>query len=325
MSGNVSEKITLNFSWMGPSSRVSEQKDLSVHTIDLVFKDANTNTSVVMPDDIQPSRIVKLPFTCPGPLKVTIEQIRDLKIYARIYMGRPNEGSSIRRMPAREITLKVPQELKIGKTYNLEVTSVDTSDDLSLSANLVEEGGFDRDEFQRRAGNMGEALIREGRQNLELLSRGGVVVFDSSSTRGDVLAHGLRGVIRAGQQMIPALEVPHTQPLEAPEDPLEAPEDLDKLSVDELQSLFNKTFIKDKQFEIARTKAAKAGDINELNRIVALEVQNSQLLMNLGEALEKKGVTPQMPDSEEFQSAANESAQSQAEQLHAVQEMCIQQ
>ncbi len=78
----------------------------------------------------------------------------------------------------REVRLDIPDNLELGQTYSLVVSS----NDLSLSARLVKEEIADRskeeekkakttgDEFQRRIGKMGEALIAEGLQNLSLAS-----------------------------------------------------------------------------------------------------------------------------------------------------------
>jgi len=104
----------------------------------------------------------------------------------------------------REIKLEIPNELEIGQTYTLVVKSVE----FSLSACLVKEekskveGSNDEmnPEFRRRLRNMGVALAREGVQNLNLVLNGGGGVINSSSTSADIFAHGIQGVIRAGQE-----------------------------------------------------------------------------------------------------------------------------
>ena len=158
---------------------------------------------------------------------------------------------------------------------------------------------------------MGKALITEGLQNLSLASTGN---FNSSST-GDVVAHGMRGVIRAGQEMHPDIKVPHSKTSESASD-------LDKLNSAELQLRFEATFKQDKEFESQRMRAALAGNIPEMNRILEAETANSQLLMNLAEALQRKGVEPKMPQSGSFMSAANESAGLHAEALKGLQDNC---
>jgi hypothetical protein len=115
----------------------------------------------------------------------------------------------------------------------------------------------------------------------------------------------MTGVIRAGKEMHPEIRVPYTKPPESASD-------LDKLSAGELQSRFEATFKKDKEFESQRMRAALAGNTPEMNRILEAETANSQLLMNLAEALQRKGIEPKIPQSASFMSAADES-----EKLHA--------
>lgn len=69
-------------------------------------------------------------------------------------------------------------------------------------------------------------------------------------------------------------------------------------------------------------RAAIAGNIKEINRIIEVEHANSQLLIELAEALERKGIKAQIPQSESFQSAANQSSEAQAEALKGLQETC---
>ncbi len=90
----------------------------------------------------------------------------------------------------------------------------------------------------------------------------------------------------------------------------------------ELQLRFEATFKQDKEFESQRIRAALAGNIPEMNRILEAETANSQLLMNLAEALQRKGVEPKMPQSGSFMSAANESAELHAEALKGLQDNC---
>ena len=158
---------------------------------------------------------------------------------------------------------------------------------------------------------MGEALIEEGLRNLSLASRG---AFDFASP-ADVVAHGMRGVIRAGQEMHPEIRVPYTKPPESAFD-------LDKLSAGELQSCFEATLIQDKKFESQRMRAALAGNMPEMNRILEAETANSQLLMNLAEALQRKGIETRIPQSGSFRSAADESAELQATALRGIQNNC---
>ncbi len=350
----VNEKIILNFGWEGPTSKNggSSEGGLEVGVVELLFKDAKTEISVDIPENISPSRVTKLPFICrryqeteceiqgrkfkplqqetrPNSLTATIEQMRNLTIKAVFFEESPNKGPKIMDIHGkitqktydlrtdREIKLEVPEELEIGQTYSLIITS----NKLSLTARLLKEEKVktevkvNNDEFKRRVNKMGEALVAEGIQNLHLASKGGAGVFDSSSTEADIYAHGIQGVIRAGQQMHPDIKVPHTKPSETPSD-------LNKLDIDELQSRFQETFIKDKKFEKQRLEAAIAKNIPEMNRITELEHANSQLLISLAIALEKKGVKPQVPQSENFQDAATQSRQAHTEALKNIEDQC---
>lgn len=322
----TSEKIVLNFAWTGPNtwSGGSSRGGLDVRVVDLVFKGATTNVSVHLPENINPVAPQKFSFTCrkswkethPDSLCVTTEQVRNLALKAGVFekgrpigpkvmdsSGRITQQETLRRSDT-PIELEVPEELELGQTYNLVVSS----EDLSLSARLVKTTvaspsaedvkEASRDEFRGRMDKMGEALITEGLRNLGLASRG---AFDSSS-RADIVAHSVRGVLRAVQKMHPEIRVPYSKPAETAFD-------LDKLSVAELQSRFEVTFKQDKEFESQRIKAALVGNIPEINRILEAETANSQLLMYLAEALQRKGVEPTMPQSGSFMSAASESAE----------------
>lgn len=337
----ATEKIILNFAWTGPNiwRGGSSRGGLDVGVVDLIFKGATTDISIHLPENINPVTPQKFSFTCrkslkethPDSLRVTIEQIHNLTIKAGFFekgrsigpmvmdfSGKITQQQPLRRSD-REVRLDIPDNLELGQIYSLVVSS----NDLSLSARLVKEEIADRskkeekkakttgDEFQKRMGKMGKALITEGLQNLSLASTGN---FNSSST-GDVVAHGMRGVIRAGQEMHPYIKVPHSKPSESASD-------LDKLNSAELQLRFEATFKQDKEFESQRMRAALAGNIPEMNRILEAETANSQLLMNLAEALQRKGVEPKMPQSGSFMSAANESAELHAEALKGLQDNC---
>ena len=334
----TSEKIVLNFAWTGPNTwrGGSSRGGLDVRVVDLVFKGATTGISVHLPENINPVAPQKFSFTCrkswkethPDSLCVTTEQVRNLALKAGVFekgrpigpmvmdsSGRITQQQTLRRSD-RAIELGLPEELELGQTYSLVVSS----DDLSLSARLVkeekagrsrEEEKASKDEFGGRMGKVGEALIAEGLRNLGLASSG---AFDSSSP-ANVVAHGMRGVIRAGQEMHPEIRVPYTRPSESASD-------LDKLSASELQSLFEATFKQDKEFESQRMRAAMAGNMPEMNRILEAETANSQLLMNLAEALQRKGIEPKMPDSGSFMSAASVSAELHADALKGLQDNC---
>lgn len=339
------EKVILNFGWQGPSSwhGGSSHGGLDVGVIDLVFKSSTTRVSVSIPDNISPGSAQKLPFTCrrflaqethPDSLKVTAEQILNLTIKAGIFEESPRKGAAIMDSRGqvtrekhilrsdREIELERPEELEAGQTYSLVVTS----DDFSLSARLLKEDREDpiiedekkasKDESQNLMRKMGEALIKEGMQNLDLASKGGAGVFNSSSTLAEAFAHGMRGVIRAGQQINAGFRVPHTRPLESPSN-------LDMLTTEELQSLFEAAITKDKELEAQRMKAALAGNIEDVNKNFEEDLKNSQFLINLTEALERRGIEAQMPQSTSFQSAAAQAAQANDEAIKSLEAACV--
>lgn len=309
-------KIVLSFGWEGPNSWQES-------VVNLAFKNAKTEIYVCIPDNISPSTVQKLSFTCqryregechktyPDSLRVTIEQIRNLTIKKGIF-----EEPRVFRS-AGEIKLEVPKELEIGQTYCLVATSLSArlQKKESRHSAMKEERKVSQDEFQRRMEKMGEALVEVGVQNLHLASKGGAGVFDISSTNADIFAHGMQGVIRSAQHMHPDIQVPYTKPSESPSD-------LDTLSKEELQLRFDETLKKDQEFETRRMRAAIAGNIQEMNRITELEHPNSQLLINLAEALERKKIKAQIPQSESFKSAVNESVEAHIEALEIAQERC---
>lgn len=78
--------------------------------------------------------------------------------------------------------------------------------------------------------------------------------------------------------------------------------DLDMLSVDKLQSRFEETCKQVKELESQRTLAVLARNEREMKRISEAEHINSEMLMNLGKALQRKGVTVEIPKFESFMS-----------------------
>ncbi|MFZ0565706.1 MAG: hypothetical protein WAM28_05940 [Chlamydiales bacterium] len=268
-------KIYLNFGWEGPNrwngGWSHGGSDISV--VNLVFKNAKDDISVHIPDNISPSTVQKLPFTYrryrdrrefkvlsqethPSRLSVTIEQIHNLTLKAGIFTESPHRGLAIMGSSGaashqkrilrsdREIRLELPEELEIGETYTLVVTS----NDYSLSARLQKEE----------------------------------------------------------KQIHPQIKVPDSRPSESSCD-------LDLLSAEELQSRFAIASKKDIEFENQRLQAAKAGNLEEINRIVNAELKNSQLLINLSEALKRKGIETQFPQPNLDQSLAtlNETCKTQ--------------
>jgi len=327
MAMQAARGVVLNFVWQGPS--VSDE-GVAVKVVDLTFTDAATEISVDIPAAVRGFGGRKLLFTCQRyseeerrvervletttqeSLVLTVEQIRSLKVTAKTTEESPEDSSIHKKcaLRAHEIELEIPKGLASGRIYNLVISSkegpfsfsacVEKSNESEEKASLNERSG--------RMCKMGEELIAEGVRNLELAKRGG----GSFSGPADVFAHGMQGVVRAGQQMHPGIQVPNSKPSETPLN-------LDKLTVAELQSRFEKTFIKDKQFEYQRMQAARRGDVAEVNRIISAEHANSQLLINLAQTLEKKGASPQIPQTEEFQAAERQAAEAQA---NAVKESC---
>ncbi len=347
----------LNFAWTGPniSQGGTSRGGLDVLVVNLMFKGAKTDISVDLPKNINPARLQQFPFICrryhetgmelsgrsvkslpsvtyPKSLCITIEQVHNLTVRAGFFeRGQPigpqvmdssgiiTQQETVLRSD-RDVSLEIPEELVLGQRYNLIVSS---DDHLSLLARLVKatiaasplaQGGgkASGEEFRERIGRMGEALREEGEKNIELALRGD---FDSAST-ADVVAHSLRGFIRAGQKMHPEITAPTNTK------PAQSASDLDKFSTAELQSRFEAIFKKDKELESQRMRAALAGNVPEMNRILEAETVNGQLLINLAEALQRKGVKPQIPETTSFQSAARVSEELHADALRDIQKNC---
>lgn len=344
----------LTFGWVGPSSWRGgcSQGGIDVAGVDLIFKDARrTEISVSIPNNISPTIVQKLPFICrkypegtgeladrklisqakvtrTNSLNVTSEQIRTLKIVVGTLeqsspegplimhsTGKGTQEKHVRRKDS-EVELEVPAELEIGQTYRI----VMTSNNFLFSACLSKEEKAKKTvneepsqkEYQSRLAKMGEALIQEGVQNFNIALTGGGGVFDSSTSTADIFAHGIQGVFRAGQHVNQDIKVPYSKPTESASD-------LDKLSKDELQALFEKVYEKDKNYEIQRMRASAACNINELNQVIEEEHKNSQLLVMVSEALNRKGFKAQTPQSESFQAAATQSLEMH---VKALQETC---
>lgn len=148
----TSGKIVLNFAWTGPNTWLggSSRGGLDARVVDLVFQGATTNVSVHLPENIYPIAPQKFSFTCrklmkpfllqwkethPDSLCVTTEQVRNLALKAGMFeKGRPTGPmvlDSSGRITQQEtllrsdisIDLEVPEELELGQTYNLVVSS----------------------------------------------------------------------------------------------------------------------------------------------------------------------------------------------------------
>lgn len=169
-STSATNKIILNFGWIGPNTWKGgwSKGGLDVRVVDLKFKDAKTEFSVHLPANISPAKVEGFSFTCrryrtglnignrvldketqPDSLSVTIEQIQNLTINARIFEKSSWEGNAMLDSSGkiireerilksdRTVGLKIPEALEIGKTYRLLITSVDL--DLTARVELFEE------------------------------------------------------------------------------------------------------------------------------------------------------------------------------------------
>jgi hypothetical protein len=326
------EHVFLTFKWEGPSQLHGGHAHggSTVDTINLIFQDARTAIFVNILQGLPPF-LTPLRFTCrkpvqqqaaaavrethPKKLAVTIDQIRKLSISAGIITINSSTKSTSFDITQSNlaIQLNIPADLEIGEKYSLVVRS----DGENLSAKLEkreEEGeGSSKKEFRLKVQNMGKALIREGERNLEQALNGTHPLLDSSTTRADVFAHGMQGVLRAGKQMHPGLKATISKSETSPED-------LELLSTEELQELFEETFVKDKRYEIQRHEFACAGDIEGVNRIHDVEMKNSQLLITIAGKLEERGIDPQIPSSDKFRSLALQSGQGMQSQLQTIME-----
>lgn len=303
----TSEKIVLNFAWTGPNTwhGGSSRGGLDVGVVDLVFEGAKTAISVHLPSDINPQNPRKFSFTCrkpdraqethPQQLSVSIDQVHHLTVRAGMFKkGRPigpiildqetgqvTQQQTVRRSN-RDVQLEIPKELEPGQIYSLLIAS---SKDLHLSARLVKEKPVEESECSARLKKMGEALILEGMKNLELASAG-----KGPETSTGVYAHCIQGVVRAGQEMHPDIQVPRVSPADSSVN-------LDELSVEELQERFNGAFKQDLLLRKQMQEASFAGDIPRLNSLLRADLLNSQLVIQLHEALERKGAKTLIPSS----------------------------
>lgn len=332
--------VDIGFAWEGPNTWRGgiANGGLEVREVNLIFKGAERiDVSVHIPPNINPDIVTKFPFTCrryhetemtlgdrksrlPANetncklLKVGLEQIKDLTIRAGFFeKGRSSgaicmtssTGNVAQLQPVirsdRDINLEAPKKLGEGQVYTLFITS----DDLDLSAKLIRETEMPPVVQKEKAAN------REGAQNLGLASGGGAHV----SSEADAYAHEMQGVVRADQEMHSGIGEPVSKPSESPSE-------LDKLPIEELQSRFEATFIQDKKFEVQRMKAARAGNREEVKRIIQPELENGRLLCELAKAIERKGVRPQIPQTENFQSAERQSRALHDDALRNLEESC---
>ncbi|HSX03660.1 MAG TPA: hypothetical protein VLG76_02920 [Rhabdochlamydiaceae bacterium] len=319
------------------SSQFFGQKDTNVCAIDLVGTKSEISAESDRSRGDSSLKAGRLKWCTPNnndldQIALTPKVAKAIQLTARVFESYNNPWKMIKGLdgvtrPEQRvrrydipITIEDHPEFETGKCYLIKVQKVQEHRLKATFTKIDEqptktpkdenEEKKNKAEVQRRMRKMGEELIKEGIKNLQLASRGGAPVFNSSSTPADVFAHVAQGTIRAAQQMNPEIRVPDTKPSESAAD-------LDCLSQPELQSRFEEVYIKDKQFERQRLQAARAGDIREFNRITAAEHANNQLLINLTTALEKKGFKAEIP-----QSAIDESREIDAERSRAIKEAC---
>lgn len=303
------QKIVLNFAWTGPNSsnRGTSPSDLDVRVVDLVFKGAKSEISVYLPENINPVG-QKFPFirrkyhenevefrgrkfkalaeeTHPHSLSVTIEQIQNLTVKAGFFeKGRAIGPKIIDRSG------NILQEYAMQRSHR----------DIRLEIPQVLESG----QPYSLVVSSNDDLLLSARLIKEDASRS---VDDKKDPGGDQFKEQMKNMGATLNRNRPP----------------ESSYDLGALSLPELQSRFDQTFLKDKEFEIQRMKAALAGNVEEMNKILKAEQANSQVLMHLSDALERKGVNAQIPENPQFQAAAKESAELHAQAIKDLEKKCI--
>lgn len=163
MANAVGDRIIVTFGWQGPNNWLEGSSHKYVDVINLIFKNANTEVSIPLPDNIAPETTQKFPFTLRKyqefssqtegrtsltqethhSLRVTIDQIRHLTINAGFFEKKQiwasRESVSLHTSPLRDesvIVLQLPVELEIGQIYLLKITS---KGNFPLSACLIKE------------------------------------------------------------------------------------------------------------------------------------------------------------------------------------------
>ena len=150
-------KIILSFNWKGPTmwSGKSSNEALNLHAVELQFKNSAKKVSIDIPQQTSSMTLKQLPFKYwklyqnkeADLLKVSIDEIRNLKILAAIFEPSPVKGPAMidkignityaERLlrTDREIECEIPENFEAGKKYHLAITS----DDFSFSARLIKE------------------------------------------------------------------------------------------------------------------------------------------------------------------------------------------
>lgn len=313
-------KIILDFAWKGPSSWNGGcfNGGGNISIVNLIFKNAQTSIHVNIPDDICAPTLKKIRFTCQKPhegnkkthpdlLKVTTEQINNLTIkvaglIAVTHLNSLNINDNSEKEPPEksanpfdlEIPFELPTHFEIGKKYNLLVNSKNCS----VSARLVKES---------------EALIGEEAQNLNLDFTNKADNVHSFSAQADKYADEMQELIGKMQQQIPDIKVPQTKPSETPAS-------LDLLAIEELDSRLIEALKKNNQVASLRLPAILDANTEEINKIIEVEHENTQLIILLIEALKRKIGKAQILESKGFQAAANRLIEAENEVIMLFQE-----
>jgi hypothetical protein len=154
---SIGGKISINFGWQGPNKQDGGWTNggLNVNVVDLQFQDVRTDVSVLIPDNIQPGMLQKIPFHCRINLNqprdggkvvktiearrdlfdVSIERVQNLTLRAGFLQRNPNDRLNFTRSNL-DVPLTLPEQLVAGKTYLLVVKA---DEHLFLSASLIEE------------------------------------------------------------------------------------------------------------------------------------------------------------------------------------------
>lgn len=157
--GKTDAEIHVSFYCQGVTKRF--QGTLSVCAVDLVFKNSKNEVSVNVPDRIDPDVMQRLNFTCcdrlpngmifdakqVDSLKMTVEQIKNLKVVAGLLEESPSRGPMVMDSSGRvtsekrylrnnrEVHLEQPQEIELGQSYRIVFNSTEQG----MSAKLVKE------------------------------------------------------------------------------------------------------------------------------------------------------------------------------------------
>lgn len=154
---SIGGKISINFGWQGPSCQGGGWANggLDVNIVDLQFQSVITAVSVLIPNNIPPGVLQKIPFnfcinlnqlrdgskvvktieTRRDLLDVSVERMRNLTLRAGFLQRNPNDRLNSTRTNI-DVPLNLPEQLVAGQTYRLVVKA---NEHLFLSASLIEE------------------------------------------------------------------------------------------------------------------------------------------------------------------------------------------